>query len=247
MKSKITNFTDPKVIAEYSIGTLIRFHLDIPETLRMLGDISQKKILDVGCGDGQFTQTLKTLGADPVGVDISDEMLAKASNRYADITFIRSNGADLKCCQNNSFDMIVMRNVLLNINNQNDFSGIFCEAARVLKNDGYIILSNPHPASIKNHRDLIWEVMLPKDGCYLKDGMNYHIKVLLSDLKTWMDFYQCHWTIERILSELLKNNFIIKEVTTPTPSPEKRTDKYLNCFFTTPHLIFFKAQVMKNN
>lgn len=96
MKPKITNFTDPKIIAEYSIGTLIRFHLDIPETLRMLGDVNQKKILDLGCGDGQFTQTLKTLGADPVGVDISDEMLAKASNRHADITFIKSIALILK-------------------------------------------------------------------------------------------------------------------------------------------------------
>ncbi len=243
---KTTNFTDPKVISEYSTGTLIRFHLDIPETLRMLGDINQKKILDLGCGDGQFTHTLKILGANPTGVDISEEMLEKAINRYVDIPFVEANGADLACLQSNTFDVVVMRNVLLNVNDQNNFVGIFHEVGRVLKNGGYIILSNPHPASIKNHRDLIWEVSLPEGGHYLEEGMHYHIKVLLSDLKTWMHFDNCHWTIESIMSELLKNDFRITEVTTPIPPPEKRTDKCLGCFFTTPHLVFIKAQVEKD-
>ena len=47
--------------------------------LGRLGDVRGKAILDVACGDGDYTRRLKRLGAaEVIGVDISERMVAKA-------------------------------------------------------------------------------------------------------------------------------------------------------------------------
>lgn len=240
MRSNTTDFKKTHIIKQYAKGTLIRYHLDIPESLRMLGNIKNKKILDLGCGDGRFSNTLYELGANCTGADVSPAMIKVALTNYPHVSFIHTN-TNLKELRNNSFDKIILRNVLLNISNKITFNKIFQNCARVLKPGGEIIFSNPHPASIKNHKDNIWEVQLPKNGVYLKSGMTYHIKVLLSDFKSWMEFDCCQWPIEDIFKALSSNNFRLCELTTPIPNKNKLKNKYLRCFYTTPHLMFFKA------
>lgn len=44
----------------------------------LLGDISGKRVLDLGCGDGRLTQELADKGADVVGIDASDSMIDAA-------------------------------------------------------------------------------------------------------------------------------------------------------------------------
>jgi 2-polyprenyl-3-methyl-5-hydroxy-6-metoxy-1,4-benzoquinol methylase len=46
---------------------------------KLLGDISQKSVLDLACGEGYYTRRIKRKGADKVaGVDISEEMILLA-------------------------------------------------------------------------------------------------------------------------------------------------------------------------
>lgn len=236
-----TDFGKESIIAQYSKGTLVRFHVDIPESLRMLGCIQGENILDFGCGDGRFTSTLSQLGGNCIGVDISEKMIEKARQQFPHLKFIKTYEDDLHELHSYYFDKIIIRNVLLNIHNQQVFSTIFRECHRVLKNGGELILSNPHPASIKNHTDLIWEVTIPENGSYLQSGMIYHIKVLLTDLTTWMEFDCCHWPLENIVNELTKNNFVLQELSAPIPKEEQLKNAYFKCFYTTPHLMFIKS------
>ena len=44
----------------------------------MLASKPGERILDLGCGDGVLTTEIKATGADVLGVDLSDELLAVA-------------------------------------------------------------------------------------------------------------------------------------------------------------------------
>lgn len=47
----------------------------------LLGDISGKKVLDLGCGDGRLTQELKDKGAKVIGIDASESMIDSAQSK----------------------------------------------------------------------------------------------------------------------------------------------------------------------
>ena len=49
-------------------------------SLRLLGNVKNKDILEIGCGGGQNAIVLKTWGARPVGLDISQEQLDMQEN-----------------------------------------------------------------------------------------------------------------------------------------------------------------------
>jgi 2-polyprenyl-3-methyl-5-hydroxy-6-metoxy-1,4-benzoquinol methylase len=49
---------------------------------KLLGDISQKSVLDLACGEGYYTRRIKQIGADRVvGVDISAKMIRLAKQQ----------------------------------------------------------------------------------------------------------------------------------------------------------------------
>ena len=72
-----------------------RFVSDLgAEILSWLDPKPGERILDVGCGDGALTQRLVDAGAEVVGVDTSDSLLAAARERGLDAR--RMDGQDLR-------------------------------------------------------------------------------------------------------------------------------------------------------
>ena len=58
---------------------------DIPEAeLGVLGDVSGKDVVELGCGTGYFSAWLARRGARPVGVDVTPEQLATARELQAE-------------------------------------------------------------------------------------------------------------------------------------------------------------------
>ena len=46
--------------------------------LELIGDVSGRRVLDIGCGDGDLAADLWQRGAKVVGIDVSDVMIAAA-------------------------------------------------------------------------------------------------------------------------------------------------------------------------
>lgn len=69
-----------------------------PEELDLLGDVAGKRLVHLLCNAGQDTLSLAALGADVLGVDISDEAIAFARRLSADSgidgSFVRSDVYD---------------------------------------------------------------------------------------------------------------------------------------------------------
>ena len=94
------------------------------------------KVLDIGCGPGLFTMVLSGRGMDVTGIDYSDEMLnrarANAHERGIDAEFMKMDACDLTF-EDRSFDAIVSRNVLWNLERPAD---AYSEMLRVLRPGG---------------------------------------------------------------------------------------------------------------
>ena len=60
----------------------------------MLGAKPGERILDLGCGDGALTAEIKAAGADVLGVDLSDELLAVARMKGLNVRKVDGHALD---------------------------------------------------------------------------------------------------------------------------------------------------------
>lgn len=72
--------------------------------LELLAPKQGERILDLGCGTGDLAQKLADSGVDVIGVDKSENMVAKALNKYPSIPFVVQDATALT--YTNEFDAV---------------------------------------------------------------------------------------------------------------------------------------------
>jgi len=93
------------------------------------------KVLEVGCGTGNYAVALKALVECEIwAIDPSEEMLCRARERSAEIHF-SSGKAEQLCFQQGFFDMVFSVDVIHHLSGPPNF---FREAHRVLKRGGSV-------------------------------------------------------------------------------------------------------------
>jgi len=99
------------------------------------------RILDVGCGSGEFISLLQQRGYKNLyGVEIDPALVDMSSKVLPDI--IKSSAIDLPY-DNNSFDCIYMFNVMHHLHDMAEYEQALAEMARCLRDGGRIILVEP--------------------------------------------------------------------------------------------------------
>jgi SAM-dependent methyltransferase len=115
--------------------------------LKWLGDIPGKRVAVLGSGDNQVVFALSGLGAKVTSVDISERQIAIARDRAAalgvGVDFVRADVVDLAALDDASFDVVFTGgHVAVWVA---DLRRYYREAARILKPDGRLIVSEYHP------------------------------------------------------------------------------------------------------
>lgn len=110
---------------------------DTPYIDRFLDKLKPgSKILDVGCGPGQFTKYMLSKGFEVVGVDLSEEMLSTAKKMVPKGIF---KNMDMRVLDfdDMSFDGLLVAYSLIHIPSD-DIPKTLKGFTRVLKADGYV-------------------------------------------------------------------------------------------------------------
>jgi trans-aconitate methyltransferase len=89
---EMSNTWDPN---QYQHNTGFVPILGVP-VLNLLGDVSGKRVLDLGCGDGVLTLELQQRGAEVVGVDASEPMVASAVSKGIDAHVVDAQQLNFK-------------------------------------------------------------------------------------------------------------------------------------------------------
>ena len=88
----------PKAVQRWSASDYARNGRFVQElagpVFGMLGAKQGERILDLGCGDGALTAEIKASGADVLGVDLSDELLAVARMKGLNVRKVDGHALD---------------------------------------------------------------------------------------------------------------------------------------------------------
>ncbi len=105
----------------------------IPHLLEATRVTKGTRLLDVACGPGYVAEAALALGAVPVGVDFTPEMVRLARKRNPEIEF-RPGDAQALDLEDDSFDAVAMNFGVLHLP---DPEAAFSEAGRVLRSGGH--------------------------------------------------------------------------------------------------------------
>lgn len=123
-----------------------RLHFIMPFTFQQLGDVSDKDILDLGCGEGGYSRELCRRGAKVTAIDCGksavEYCIEKAKDEQLEITYYLMNSCNLQGIDDNSFDVVLCSMMLMDCE---DFEGTVKEIVRVLKPGGKLFASVCHP------------------------------------------------------------------------------------------------------
>lgn len=110
----------------------------INDLVPMMGE----ELLDIGCGNGKYTQHLATSFNHIDAVDVEPDRLQifRDSNQLSNITIHNMSADDLKF-DDETFDAITAIEVLEHVT---DIAGVLKEAYRVLKKGGWFALTTPN-------------------------------------------------------------------------------------------------------
>ncbi|WP_335972949.1 putative RNA methyltransferase [Acinetobacter calcoaceticus] len=116
----------------------------------LLKQLDVKTVLDIGCGEGYYTSAMQQVVEQCVGVDIAKNAVQRAAKLNAEVTWVVGTGATLPVLDQ-SMDACTSL-----------FSPIpQAEIARVLKDDGYLIVVTPASEHLYAMREALFEQVNP--------------------------------------------------------------------------------------
>lgn len=143
-----TDFGKIQKYSNFVLNDPFRNGLHYPAVLKYIGDLEEKTVLDVGCGDGFFDRILAEKGAKVVAYDKAPEKIEEAKSADFElndkIKYLVSTPQTLK--YEGEFDKAVSVMVLSYAVTLDDLKSFFSSTYKALRSGGsfYSIIFNPN-------------------------------------------------------------------------------------------------------
>lgn len=194
-------------------GTWQQQHDINPVMFKILGNIKNKKILEIGCGNGNFARSLAKKGAKVTALDLSKKLIAfaieKERSKPLGIKYFVRDAANLRGLKSKSFDIVVANMCLMDIV---DAAGVTKEVSRVLKKNGRFVFSITHP--VFNAFGQKWTIIQERGKKYFARAIYKYLSSSREKFKTWASGVKTtyyHRSIEAYFRYLRNSGFLIDE------------------------------------
>jgi ubiquinone/menaquinone biosynthesis C-methylase UbiE len=122
-------------------------HFELPIFQRMGLDVRGKDVLEIGCGNGHGAYLLNQGSpCSYVGLDVMEEQIEKAHQRYPQYQFLVQDATDLSRFGEASQDMVIIFGVLHHIP---EWRKVIDEVRRVLKPGGSFFVEEPRGVDLR--------------------------------------------------------------------------------------------------
>ena len=108
---------------------------------KILKNMNNPKIIDVGAGCGKYSIYLSDKGYDVTAIELVKHNLMTLKNKNKNVKAYQGNALNLSKFKDNSFDMVLLFGPLYHLISMEDKLKALMEAKRIVKEDGFILIS----------------------------------------------------------------------------------------------------------
>ncbi|MBE5742667.1 MAG: class I SAM-dependent methyltransferase [Clostridiales bacterium] len=240
-------------------GDWFQRYIIYPTLLSLFPKPKNKKIIDVGCGNGHLSRFFEKKGGKVTGIDKSKKMIESCKTYSSPINYLAFDITKTEFYEN-GFDLAIFNNSLQDMKNYK--SGIK-NAYKLLKTGGKLLIAVKHPCFHPANELMGWNVV-SADGQTFRSGQG------LTDLANLNTSYEADYfaiddylnsiehtriwygkkttsysrTVEDYVNTIIDCGFIIKKIREPKPINEGATEN--PCLFQLlsriPNFIFILAE-----
>ena len=199
-----------------------------PAMLVMMPPLDGLRVLDAGCGSGLYCELLLDRGARVTGIDQSGRMLEHARRRLAgrDVELRQADLREPLPFADGSFDAVVSALVLHYVR---DWAPTLAEFRRVLRPDGWLLVSTGHPAAdVEHYRPERYLEVTPQEDVIKWAGRVHLYRRPMS----------------RIVNDLVEAGFAIERMEEPEPTDafhDLKPEAYAR-ILAQPEFLFIRAR-----
>jgi SAM-dependent methyltransferase len=198
-----------------------------PILLSEAGEVADKRVLDLGCGEGRFSRILAERGADTVGIDPIRRLIEQASRQGSDRERYAMASGERLPFVDQSFDTVVAYLCLIDIP---DFRAAIRESARVLKPGGSFLVAN-----VSNLASASGNPVYDAEGRFAYYAVDNYIEEHAVTLE-WAGLRIRNWhrPLSDYMDAYLGAGLVLQRYIEPRPNESLRSDPRFESWFRVP-------------
>jgi len=201
-----------------------------------------RRVLDIGCGEGQVARGVAGLGAEVVGFDPAMSQVREARTRASGPRYARARAEALPC-RSGSFDAVVVCGVLEHVD---AFEHAIREVARVLERGGRFVLVLGHPLLQSPRSGWVDDHMVGEHywrvGAYLPD----HAEV--AEVAPGVSLRFVHRSLSRYVHAMGQAGLLIEDMEEPPPPATLLSEEWTFPEASTiPRMLVMRARRVSTN
>jgi 2-polyprenyl-3-methyl-5-hydroxy-6-metoxy-1,4-benzoquinol methylase len=208
-------------------GTTWQQSLIEPAVERVLRLESGERVLEIACGNGEFSRRMAWLGATVLATDFSEAMLDRARAHGGDLKYRAADATDesalLSLGEPGSFDAIVCNMALMDMQ---QIEPVARAAWTLLRPEGRLVVSTAHPAFNSGVVTLVTEVTDGDDGLQRTHFVKvsayrrpYSSKGIAVEGQPATQWY-FHRSLTDLLRPFLDAGFVLEDLDEPVLPPD---------------------------
>jgi SAM-dependent methyltransferase len=175
-----------------------------------------RRVLDVGCGDGQVARVAAAGGAETViGIDPTWNQITVAARRGGGPTYVRAGAISVPFCDA-AFDAVV---VCLVFEHVRQIDQAIAEVARVLAPGGRFVFMVNHPLFQTPMSGWIDDHVVDPPEQYWRVGPYLDEVETVEEVEKDVFIHFIHRPLSRYVNTLVASGFVIEHVAEPAPPP----------------------------
>lgn len=232
-----------------------RFHRELirPYTEKLLNIKKGQNILDIACGNGNFSRKLAEKGANVVAFDYSSKMIERAKNRSKDYhnqikykVLDATNYDDLLELENEEFDGAVANMALMDIA---DIAPLINSLHKILKPNGNFVFSITHPCfqtpgviKVNESKEDIKGNMVFKNSIQISNYLTPKPYKTTAIQGQTIPHHMFHRALSYYMNLAFESGFVLDGVEEPSFKKEKDENQF--DWFEIPPVIIFRFKKM---